>query len=79
MIINLSFNFQKNPSCLKVSRILLKNDDTMLEFRRTWRFLTGAGVLLHILDVPGGVLFVSHGVRGVPNALFSLNVPSIDL
>ena len=28
---------------MKVSRTLLKNDDTLLEFRRTWRFLTGAG------------------------------------
>ena len=32
-------------------RTLLKNDDSLLEFRRTWRFLTGAGVLDHILDV----------------------------
>ena len=30
---------------------LLKNDDTLLEFRRMWRFLTGAGVLDHALDV----------------------------
>ena len=35
MIINLSFKFHKNLSCLKLSRTLLKNDDTLLEFRRT--------------------------------------------
>ena len=29
----------------------LKNDDTLLEFRRMLRFLTMAGVLDHILDV----------------------------
>ena len=29
----------------------LKNDDTLLEFWRTWRFLTGAGVHDHVLDV----------------------------
>ena len=51
MTISLSFKFHKNLSCLKVSRTLLKNDDTLLEFRRTWRFLTGAGVLDHVLDV----------------------------
>ena len=51
MIIRLSLKFEKNPSCLKVSRTLLKNDDTLLEFRRTWMFLTGAGVLDHVLDV----------------------------
>ena len=34
-----------------MSRTLLKNDDTLLEFRRTWRFLTEAGVLDHVLDV----------------------------
>ena len=28
-----------------------KDDDTLLEFRRTWRFLTEAGVLDHVLDV----------------------------
>ena len=49
--ISLSFNFHDNPSCLKVSRTLLKNDDTQLEFRRTWRYLTGAGVHDHVLDV----------------------------
>ena len=27
-----------------MSRTLLKNDDTLMEFRRTWRFLTGAGL-----------------------------------
>ena len=46
----LSFKFHKNPSCLKLSRTLLKNNDTLLEFRRTWRFLTGAGVIDQILD-----------------------------
>ena len=51
MTISLSFKFHKNPSCLKVSRSLLKNDDTLLELRRMLRFLTGAGVLDHILDV----------------------------
>ena len=49
IIISLSFKFHKNESCLKVSKILLKNDDTLLEFKRTWRFLTGAGVLNHVL------------------------------
>merc|ERR1711867_254292 len=48
---SLSFKFHKNPSCLKPSRTLLKNDDTLLEFRRSWRFLTGAGVLDHVFDV----------------------------
>ena len=43
--------FHKNPSCLKLSRALLKNDDTLLEFRRMWRFLTGAGALDHVFDV----------------------------
>ena len=28
-----------------------QNDDTLLEFWRTWRFLTGAGVPDHVLDV----------------------------
>ena len=51
MTISLSFKLEKNPSCLKVSITLLKNDDTLLEFRGTWRFLAGAGVLDHILDV----------------------------
>ena len=37
-------------SCLKLSRILLKNDDTLLEFGTTWRFLTGAGVHDHVFD-----------------------------
>ena len=48
---SLNFKFNKNLSCLKVSRTLLKNGDTLLEFRRTWRFLTEAGVLDHVLDV----------------------------
>ena len=30
---------------------LLKNDHTLLEFRRTWWFLTGAGVHDHVFDV----------------------------
>ena len=51
MIIRLSLKFEINMLCLKVSRTLLKNDDTLLEFRRTWRFLTEAGVLDHVLDV----------------------------
>ena len=51
MIISLSFKFHKNMSSLKLSRTLLKNDDTLLEFRRTWRFLTGAGVHDHVFDV----------------------------
>ena len=42
---------KKNLSYLKVSRTLLKNDDTLLEFRRMLRFLTGAGVLDHLVDV----------------------------
>ena len=52
MTISSCLNFHKNPSCLKVSRTLLKNDDTLLEFRRMWRFLIGAGVLDHVFDVP---------------------------
>ena len=51
MTISLSSNFLENPSCMKASRSLLKNDDTLLEFRRTWGFLTRAGVLDHVLDV----------------------------
>ena len=51
MTISLSLKFEKNLSCLKVSRTLLKNDDSLLEFRRMWRFLTGARVLDHVLDV----------------------------
>ena len=52
MINRLSFKFEKkNLSCLKVSRTLLKNDVTLLEFERTLRFLTGAGVLDHVFDV----------------------------
>ena len=51
MTISLSFKFHKNPSCLKPPRTLLKNDDALLEFRRTWRLLTEAGVLGHIIDV----------------------------
>ena len=51
MIIRLSLKFGKNPSCLKLPRTLMKNDDTLLEFRRTCRFLTEAGVLYHVLDV----------------------------
>ena len=46
MTISLCLNFHKYPSCLKVSRTLLKNDATLLEFRNTWRFLTGAGSLI---------------------------------
>ena len=51
MTISLSFKVHKNPSCLKLSRTLQKNDDTLLEFRRTWMFLTGAGVLDNVFDV----------------------------
>ena len=51
MTISLSLKFEKNLSCLKVSGTLLKNDDTLLEFRRMWRFLTGAWVLDDILDL----------------------------
>ena len=51
MTISLIFKFHKNPTFLKLSRTTLKNDDTMLEFRRTWKFLTVAGVLDHVLDV----------------------------
>ena len=36
---------------MKLSRTLLKNDDTLMKLRRIWRFLTGAGVLDHILNV----------------------------
>ena len=50
MTISLCSNFDKNPSCLKVSRTLLKNDDSLLEFRKIWRFLTKAWVLDHILE-----------------------------
>ena len=51
MTLSLNFKFHKNLSCLKPSRTLLKNDDTQLEFRRSWRFLTGVGVLDHVFDV----------------------------
>ena len=51
MTISLSFKFHENLSCLRVSRTILKNDDTLLEFRRMWRLLIGAGVLDHVLDV----------------------------
>ena len=51
MKISVSFKFEKNPSCLKVSKTLLENDDTLLEYRRLWRFLTGDGVLEHVLEV----------------------------
>ena len=51
MIISLGFKFEKNPSCLTVSRTLLKNDDILLEFRRTWRFLMGTGDHDHVLIV----------------------------
>ena len=51
MTISLISKFHENPSCLNVSRTLLKNDGTLLDFRRTWGFLTGAGVLDHELDV----------------------------
>ena len=40
----LEIQVPKNLSCLKLSGTLLMNDDTLLEFRRTCRFLTGAGV-----------------------------------
>ena len=33
MTISLSFMFHKNQSCLKESRSLLKNDDTLFEFK----------------------------------------------
>ena len=55
MTISLNFKFHKNPSCLKVSRSLLKNYDTLLGFRRMWRFLTGAGVTDHIFICSFGV------------------------
>ena len=51
MTISLSLQFHKNSSCLKLSRTLLKNDDMLLEFRGTWRFLIGAGVHDHVWDV----------------------------
>ena len=70
MTISLSFKFHKNPSCLKVSRSLLKNDDAQLEFRRTWRFLTGAGVLDHIVDGLDSVCGGPYSVPGVPDGLF---------
>ena len=36
---------------MNVSGTLLKNDDTLLDFMRMWRFLTGAWVLDDILDL----------------------------
>ena len=45
LICSLSFKFHKNLSCLKLSRTLLMNDETLLEFRRMWRFLTRAAVI----------------------------------
>ena len=47
MTIRLCFKFNTNLSCLKLLRTLSKNDDTLLEFGRTWQFLIGAGVLDH--------------------------------
>ena len=47
----LKFQVSKNPSCLKPSRILLKNNDTLLELKRSWRFLTGARILDQVFDV----------------------------
>ena len=44
MIKSLSFKLHKNLPCLTLSRTLLKNYDTLLEFMRTKRFLTGVGV-----------------------------------
>ena len=49
MTISSGFKFHKNLTFFTLSRTILKNDDTLLEFRRTWRFLTGAGVLEHVL------------------------------
>ena len=52
MTISSSLKFEKKIlPCLKVPRTLLKKDDTLLEFKRTGRFLAGAGVLDHVLDV----------------------------
>ena len=51
MTISLSLNFLKNLPCVKVSRTLLKNNDTLLELRRMWRFLTGACILDDVLDL----------------------------
>ena len=48
---NLKFKVVKKMPCFMVSRSLMKNDDTLLEFRRTWWFLTGAGVHDHIFYV----------------------------
>ena len=42
---------QVSTLSLRMSRTLLNNDDALLEFRTTWRFLIGAGVYDHILDV----------------------------
>ena len=44
-IMELCSQFQLSILSLKVSRNLLKNDDTLLKFRRTRRFLTVAGSL----------------------------------
>ena len=51
MTISLSSKSHKNLSSLNVSRTLPKNDDTLVEFIRTLRLLTGDGVLDHVLDV----------------------------
>ena len=57
-----------------MSRTLLNNDDTLLEFRRTWRFLIGAGVLDYgfegVLEVPDSVFGVPDGIFSVPDGLF---------
>ena len=66
MRIKLSFKFHKNLSCFEVSRTLLNNDDTLLEFKRTWRFLTGADHDLDIFLWWQSVLWIriwSHGFR----------------
>ena len=43
---SLSLNFHENPSCFEGVK---KNDDTLLEFRGTWRFLIGAVILVQEL------------------------------
>ena len=54
-MMKLQSEFQLSGFSLKVSRTLLKNDDTLLEARRTSRFLTESRVIDHDLDQLGSV------------------------
>ena len=50
IILNFCFEIKFDNSSLKVSRILLKNDDTLLKEKRMLWFLIETGVTDHVLD-----------------------------